>query len=299
MKKIYILGVVLLALLLVLSGCGASREQAAYDYADSDDDGYAGDYYATERGYAQEEQLASKGEVAADQGRKLIWNGHININVEDLKISEEKIRGYVRGKGGFIESANFYGDSRGESLRSYLSLRIPAQHFDDGMLFLNEEIGKVTNSSSGHDDVTMVYIDMEARINNLTSQEARYTEILEKADTVEDILKIEAELVRIRGEIESLTARFNHMKDQVNYSTISVNLNQTVLATPGVTTVGFEGAWDRAVESLTKSLNMVINGAANFFVFIFGAIPFIFLIIAVLAIAYLIRRKMGKGKSVD
>lgn len=275
--------VVVLTLFLLVSGCG-SRQGAddSYDEAPGAP-GYDWDRGETappkegmENDYVSEEQMGS----GAYGQRYAIKTGEISVDVEDIKDSEAKIRSFVEGKGGFIASSNFYSDPQGDYQSSSLMVRVPQQHFDATMLFLEEEVGKKTYSNTGENDVTLQYVDMEARISNLTRQEERYTEILEKAETVEEILQIERELVRIRGDIESLTAQFIHLRDRVSLATITISLRRTVTATPGVTAIGFEGAWERAKIALTESLNTLINGAASFFVFSFRALPYAILVLA-------------------
>ncbi len=299
-RKIFLIGVLILVLILLVVGCAAKsgsnsdgwygEDAAAPPY---EDDRRGGDWDYQEG--VKEDAGRPSTQVGASDGavsqRYAIFTGEIDVNVEDIKESERKIRQFVEGKGGFISSSNSYSDPRGEYQNSYLTIRVPQEHFGTTMAFLEEDLGKWTHRNAGESDVTLQYVDMEARINNLTRQEIRYTEILDDAETVEEILQIERELVRIRGDIESLTAQFIHLKDRVSLATISITLRQTVLATPGVTAAGFEGAWNRARVALTESLNMLINGAANFFVFSFRALPFaIIMLAAVFAIFKVLKR---------
>jgi hypothetical protein len=294
-KSFVALGLVLILLLLVM-GCSSKGVDDSWNEAPGAPDYDYGDVPSRDG-----EDSKYSPELGTDPGaiggRYFIKTGEVAVDVENLKESETKVRQFVEAKGGFISGTNSYTDPRGESQTSYMTLRVPQAHFQATMDFLKEELGKSTHSSTGDSDVTLQYVDMEARINNLTRQEARYTEILEKAETVEEILQIERELVRIRGDIESLTAQFIHLRDMVNFSTISITLRQTVLATPGVTAVGFKGAWQRALTALTESVNTLINGAANFFVYSFRILPFVILFLGGMFLVFKFLKKFDRRSS--
>ncbi|HHX78029.1 MAG TPA: DUF4349 domain-containing protein, partial [Firmicutes bacterium] len=230
---------------------------------------------------------------AAD--RKYIYRGEIFLNVEDIRESENRIREQVESQGGFIEASRYYSDPKGETHTTYLTVRVPYPAFYNTMEFL-ETLGKMVNRRTGSSDVTLQYVDMEARIRVLTKQEERFTEILAQAKTVEEILEIERELVKVRSEIESLTSQFNHLKDRVDYATIDISLQQTVLATPGLTMQGFKGAWGRAIQGLTENINRIINGLAGLFVFSLSSLPFLLLLAAAAYIFIKFRKARKKDR---
>jgi hypothetical protein len=288
-RKVYIVLILIMALILLGSGC-SRKSDSGYDEAPSpgmpDRDWNSKDPVAPTYPGEGKNPIYDSGGSGSHGQRYDVKTGEIAINVEKIKDSETKIRQYVEGKGGFIASSSFYSDPKGDSQTSYMVIRVPQEFFDSTMIFLDEEVGKKISSSTGKTDVTLQYVDMEARIKNLTRQETRYTEILEQAKTVEEILRIEAELVRIRGDIESLSAQFLYLRDRVGLATISITLRQTVLATPGVTAVGFKGAWQRAVVALTETINTLINGAANVFVLSFRLLPYVLLLLAGFFVLY-------------
>ncbi|MGM0652752.1 MAG: DUF4349 domain-containing protein, partial [Bacillota bacterium] len=159
---------------------------------------------------------------------------------------------------------------------------------------------KARNIQTGSDDVTMQYIDLESRLNNQKAQEERLVEILEMAETVEDILEIERELNRVRGEIESMTAQLNHLEDQVSFATIHVNLREEAIPTGELTTGPFEGLWSRIVQTFTGSINFILN-ATSIIIIAFSAILPVLIVLAiitfiiVLVIRNLLRRKNAKA----
>ncbi|HCC32578.1 MAG TPA: hypothetical protein DEQ28_01555 [Clostridiales bacterium] len=154
--------------------------------------------------------------------RKIIQNADLEVAVTDFRRSFQEIVGLTEVAGGFVESSNFWqgeGESRGGSLR----LRVPQENFID-LLTRIEEQGQVLQKSIHGQDVTQAYVDIDARLRALRVQEERLLLILGRANTVGEVLQVEAERTRVRAEIESLTAMLQQYDRMVSFSTIAVNL---------------------------------------------------------------------------
>jgi hypothetical protein len=104
------------------------------------------------------------------------------------------------------------------------------------------------------------------------------------------LLKVEKEIERVRGEIESLTARLNLLRNQTDYATVSVYLRSTPLAAAGISTSGVQGLWGRAVRALYGSLTVLIGAAGRAVVALFAALPYLVL----LALAGWAVRRLGR-----
>ncbi len=130
-----------------------------------------------------------------------------------------------------------------------ITIRVPATQFDAAMDAV-AELGLVTDRNVQAADVTEELLDLDIRLNNLEALRERMKALLEKADKVEDALKIEQELGRLTTEIERIKGKLRFLKDQVALSTITVRFNaprgtSSGLATrvrpfPWVNTVGGE-----------------------------------------------------------
>jgi predicted nuclease with TOPRIM domain len=84
--------------------------------------------------------------------------------------------------------------------------------------------GKVLDERTTSEDVTERYIDLKARLNNLQMEEQSLVELLAKTKTVDEILRVEQELARVRGEVESLQGQINYLDRNVAMSLITVSL---------------------------------------------------------------------------
>ena len=211
-----------------------------------------------------------------------ILNSSLTLEVADVEQAAEAIRISAEQLGGYIATLNFY-DLTQERRMGWISLRIPADGYSQMMLLLAEQ-GKIRNKEESSRDVTMEYIDLEARIGNMQAQEERIRDLLGKANTIEEILQIEKELTRIRGDLESMQGEFKYLRDRVDYSTISINLEEKDPRTYGVT--GEFGSFgERLAERFSMNTNKLLRGLTGSAISFIGSLPILIpLIILVLII---------------
>ncbi len=187
--------------------------------------------------------------------QKIIYTGHIEINVENVDEAFDTVTNMVEERGGYISESRFWDQFDGAQKNLRLVLRVPAETFDNTISEL-QELGRIIDQSTRGQDVTEQYYDLEARLNNKISQEVRYLEILEMATTVEEVLKVEKELERIRGDIESMEGRMRYLRDQVSLATITLIARE--IHTPSAIISTFKEAINRLFDSLKT---MIIFGA--------------------------------------
>lgn len=166
------------------------------------------------------ETAASDGAEAAFE-RKVITTSDISLKVANVSDTMDTINGITLSSGGFVSRSSIDAYDSGE--RGYMTIRIPQGDFEPVMREL-KTLGKVTSLETSGQDVTEEYIDLDARVNNLKSQETRLLEILNMTTTVEEVLDVERELGRVRGEIESITGRLKYLDNMVDLATININI---------------------------------------------------------------------------
>lgn len=152
--------------------------------------------------------------------RKIISTAHLQLDIDDIQVVFNEITNITRRNRGFISSSNvhdFGGRNSGQ-----VTLRVPQGNFYSAIEEI-EALGTVRSRQVSGQDVTEEFIDLDARLGNLKKQEVRLQEILKTAVTVKDVLEVEHELERVRGEIERLTGKLNYLNQSVEMSTITVN----------------------------------------------------------------------------
>jgi hypothetical protein len=212
--------------------------------------------------------------------RQVIKTAHLSIEVDDFHVAIKEVEQITAKAGGYVLSSSSYVTGTGHR-RGGITIRVPETGFLSVIDDL-EKIGEVKSKSASGQDVTEEYIDLEARLKNYEKQEARLLEILSKAEKVEDILKVEEQLGRIRGEIERLTGRLKYLNERIEMATITVELYEPE---PITQSWGLRNALKLAVAGFITTVNALI-------VFIGYALPLAAIGAAVL---FLYRRRKIKA----
>ncbi|GAF92549.1 unnamed protein product, partial [marine sediment metagenome] len=167
--------------------------------------------------------------IEADQltERMIVRTGDMRLVVEDVPVAIDHITGMADGFAGYVVSSSVWQER--ETLVGSIAIRVPVEHFDDAMRALRNLAVEVTSESTFGKDVTEEYVDLSAKLQNLEATEEQLLRIMEKAETVEDILDVQRELSRTRGEIEQTKARMQYLERTSATSLINVRLEQANL----------------------------------------------------------------------
>lgn len=224
---------------LLLAACqangAASRRSSAGPAADSAplagaafEEGAAQDV----RGRAADDSLASVGAWSGGgsaQGaaappaaeRLLIQTGNVRVEVARPDEMMGAFRQQVDAWGGHLQSQQ----------NRTLIVRVPAQRFDEAFQWV-KDTGRVLSESRAAQDVTEEFLDLGIRIENARRSRDRLLEILQKAEAVEDILKVETQLRRLTEEIERMEGRRKFLADQVALATLSATFESVAEPPP-------------------------------------------------------------------
>ena len=217
----------LLILGLVLSvGCGALPSVAPP----------SGESERSEGGQHEEE-------VPGDptQDRKIVKEGSINLEVEDIAGAMDEVAKMAAELNGYVVSSYQHEYERGVS--GYISIRVPVEEFEEALGRLRQMAVTVPYETTTARDVTEEYVDLDAQLRNLQATEGQYLVLLDKAETVEDILRVQKELSSVRGQIEQIEGRMKYLEQTSETSLIEVSLQETEgLAEPWSASAAFQSA---------------------------------------------------------
>lgn len=297
-----------LLMLLGLTACGASapKQENTMEYFGADMAPQEAPRAEAEMGYDYEysETTAANGALASENGsvsaaptqRKWIITMDISAETEDLDALLEALRDEIDSLGGYVEGQNIHNGSAYASRRyrsASLTVRIPASDVDkfaDNMAGL----ANVVRSNKNLEDITLTYVSTESRVKALQVEEARLLELMEQAETMADLLEIEARLTNVRYELENHASRLKVYDNQVDYATIYLNLEEVQEYTP----VAERTVWQRITEGFSGSLKGLWEDLTDIFVWVIVSLPYLLVWAAVITGAVLLIRKLRRGKPV-
>ncbi len=167
----------------------------------------------------------------AEASRQVIANANISLVVADTATALTGVEQVVSDLGGYVADMDLSKGRYDESdvLRGSLTLRAPAASLEEALDLLQALATDVNYLNVNRQDVTDQYSDLDARLRNLHATEtellALLTEVRERPNAkVEDILAVHRSLTQIREEIETLQGRKNLLDNQIDFSTIWVEL---------------------------------------------------------------------------
>lgn len=247
MKKYHRIFAMIFVLALLMGGCGQakyssnetaasapamSQESMAYDTAaGAAEEAPAEEVFETEEGsYDDSGTVTSTTGIdnVETTGQKLIKTVGMTMETKEFDTLLENIRLKVEEIGGYIESSDISGSSyynTWSTRYAWLKLRIPADKLD-GFVTIVSELGNVTNKNESVQDITLQYVDVESHKAALATEQQRLMELLEAAESMEDIIAIESRLSEVRYELQSYESTLRTYDNQVNYSTVSIDINE-------------------------------------------------------------------------
>lgn len=159
--------------------------------------------------------------------RMIIRSGYLNLVVVDVGSAMEKIAKLAAEYDGYVVSSNSWQDR--DRMMGNIAIRVVAERFDEAIGALRALAVEVRSESTSGQDVTEEYIDLSAKLRNLEAAEEQLLKLLERAGEVSEILEVQRELVKTRGEIEQTQGRMKYLEESSAMSYIEVNLEQSKL----------------------------------------------------------------------
>ncbi len=286
------LAVCLLA--VCLTGCGASTpmesnsagvqtsDTAFEDAAAEEDYGYVAmdstDSLTVTGSAPMESPTASEsgsgtGISMPQDGRKVILRAEVGMETKEYDATLSSLLQTVSGMGGYISNREDYDYSNREV---HLTLRIPSDLFDD---FINglPGIANVTRLAQSSQDITESYIETESYLNSLNTQQERLLELMEQAESLEDLLAIEDRLATVRAELQYYASLKNSYDNRISYSTIELTLWEVRDYTVVKPTFG-EELW----EVIRDTGSGFVRFLRDLLFFLIEALPYLVLITVVL-----------------
>jgi hypothetical protein len=245
----------------------------------------------------------STGAAAAIASQKIIER--LSYQIETLKFDDSiktiqslctNLGGYVQDSsvsGSDLKNPELSGDTQPDNLRqaSY-TLRIPQEKLSQ-LKTSASKIGNILNFTSSSENVSEKYFDTEARLKSLRTQQESLLALLKKSGSLKDVIELEKALADVNTEIEQLTGSLRQYDSLINFSTVSIQLNEVVKPTELEKTPVTVG--DKIAKQFKASMSALGAFGEGLLVFFLGGAPIILLFVVIAAVIIFILRRRSKG----
>ncbi len=220
--------------------------------------------------------------------RKVITSWELSLETSRVEEAFARASSVAKDAGGWITGSSRRKSDDGRLFAS-LEMRIPPGKVS-GVLDQLHALGSVMQEDSTGEDITEAYYDLEARMKNQKAAEERLLLLLSRrADKLSDVLAVERELVRVRGEIESMEARKRNWDLLTDTVSIRVGISEPARALPA-----FRRVWDPVRTALGDALEGFANSLHFLVVFLGVAAPWLALGILVFVLLRIAWKNRGK-----
>ena len=284
-------------LAMMTAGCGNSSKMAADERATVSSGAELDGEYSWDTDETADTGVTSENglEAQVENGRKLIRTVSLSLETKEFDSVLTNLSTKTTELGGYIETSSVSGNSYAHHSTRYASyvIRSPADKLNEFVEVVSE-LGNVTQKNESVEDVTLRYIDVESHKKALETEQERLLELLSKAENMEEILTIESKLSDIRYEIESYESQLKTMDNQIDYSTVSVYIDEV----ERVTDTGEKGFFEEIKERFGNSLYIVARGIRGLVIGILGSLPILIVCGGVIAVVVIVVRKILNKRNI-
>ncbi len=240
---------------------------------------------------ARTEFTKAGAEVPPAAQRKIIYNAQVTLIVESLSGFDDKFNRLVKESGGYVSQTDQSSQTDAQRTASW-TIRVPVGRFD-AFLAAVSRLGELQRSHLDSQDVTMEYYDLEARIANKQQEEKRLLKHLsDSTGKLEDILAVEKELTRVRGEIEQMQGRIRYLGNLSALSTVTLSVSEVHNYKPPVRPT-FAGQIDRTFH---ESLENLIDLSKAVVLFAVALAPWLPVLIVLALLILWVLKRLFRGR---
>jgi len=295
------LNLLLAMMVLEIVGCGAADENRPR----SAESRFAKEAAVEPAQQAQPAAAATDAGGAAAQGaangksaplpRKIIRTADLQLIVNDFDQAEQQLQHLIsQCKDCYVAQADV-GGAKGAPRHGRWKIRVPADRFDSFIAEVSQ-LGVPERNSVDSQEVTAEYYDLDTRIKNKKVEEARLLKQLENSTAkLEEILAVEREIARVRGEIEQQEGRLRMLANLTTLTTVTVTIQETKNYVPPQAPTFLSNV----TSTFTNSLHALVTFGQNVALLIVALTPWLPLFALIgLPLWLFIRRRRSASRAV-
>ncbi len=243
---------------------------------------------ATDSGWAESDSAESISSSTVFENAKIIQEGSMELQSNNFEDTDAFLHKLTETLEGYLESTTVGGDI-GYRYATYV-VRVPQESYQQFFYQVGENC-HVIHSASNAQNITEEYVDTEIRLSSLKTKHERLLALLAKADTMEAIVALESELADNEYEIERLSGSLRKYDSLINFSTISITLDEVASLAPVTSGNSFGDELIQAFTSGTSGITMFLRTAILMLIALW---PLTLVVIIILTVVLIRRHKAKK-----
>ena len=292
----------ILIMIGLLFGCSSNQSESA-DHANmeaAEEESAAvsdGDMAAQGEDQSAGNQNNGNSDAAAAETteRMVMYNARMTLAVENVEETisaiEDKtteMKGYVVQSSAYEQDDNMYGS---------VSVRVPSEKLTSFIEDIGDMSEKVIQKSIEGQDVTEEYVDLESRLRAKQAVESRLLDLLNRAETTDDLLKVSEDLARVQEEIEQIKGRKQYLENRTDYAEVSLDIEDASVHVPEIAKGEDLQTGSKIKQAFMNSINWIVSFLSWVFVFFIGYSPLLMVIAVPCIVVWLIYKKKIKSNS--
>jgi hypothetical protein len=212
---------------------------------------------------------------------RVVQNATLSVSVPkgDFEEAVDRARQIAAALGGFVTSSQSSQGPEERLVRGSIVVRVPGDAYPQAMSQF-AALGKVIGREESGTDVSLRYVDLEARASHLEAVERQLLGFLDETKTVADALIVQQRLSKVQLQLEEIEGRLRYLDDQTSFATISLAVAER--GVPVAKLVEKDGGWSIG-DAWEAAVNGIEKIAGGMLVFLVTAGP----ILAALGLAFL------------
>ena len=159
----------------------------------------------------------------ADIGRDIIYRATVTVEADDVAAATREAVAIVQGLGGIVFGQQTTTEPRP---RASLTFKVLPADFPTALERL-AGVGELVDQRVSTDDVTERIVDLESRIITAEASVDRLRKFLQEAVVLENVARLERELLDRETTLETLRGQLRTLRGQVDLATITLTIEQS------------------------------------------------------------------------
>jgi len=218
--------------------------------------------------------------VGQVQGMQVALQGRMELQVANIEEAVSRLTTLAEQAGGYLQDSTVTSQDGGR--QAVVVVRVPGKSLS-GVMQQVSALGRLLGQRVTTRSLTQDWVDAEARLRIMREQEKALTALMSGARNIDEVLRIQYELYRLQGDIESLEARMKYLQEDLDMAALQVVLRETGTAL---------GAWQRAQVAFLGTVRAMERLGQEAIVYVAQAFP----VVLLAGLVWLVYARFGHGR---